>query len=391
MDARALTLEGRRPLPPSFFFKGASITALLGAGVSIALVISHVRLFTDPAYESFCAISQSLNCETVSQSPWALLVGVPVAAWAALGYLAFLALVSIRCDRPAAQQGLPGLALAVAIGFVAYSLFLAGISSLVIGSYCLLCMALYAVNFALLGWSWALLRRSKSPVFFEALALDLQNLFRTRPGRAFLAATLAAAVALKLFYPAYWEIRPAGMARDLANGLTAEGRPWIGASEPVLEIVEFADYLCFQCRKMHVHLRRLVERYPQKIRLVHVHYPMDHEVNPAVTAPFHLGSGKLAMLAIHAAGQGKFWEVNDLLFVMAESRGEIDLREIASRTGLSVEGLAGSLADAAVREKLAADLSYAVSAGVEATPTFLVRGKTYLGTIPEEVFRDVLK
>jgi len=354
-------------------------------------VISHVRLFTDPAYESFCAISQSLNCETVSQSSWALLVGVPVAAWAALGYLAFLALVSIRCDRPAAQQGLPGLALAVAIGFVAYSLFLAGISSLVIGSYCLLCMALYAVNFALLGWSWALLRRSKSPAFFEALALDLQNLFRTRPGRAFLAATLAAAVALKLFYPAYWEIRPAGMARDLANGLTAEGRPWIGASEPVLEIVEFADYLCFQCRKMHVHLRRLVERYPQKIRLVHVHYPMDHEVNPAVTAPFHLGSGKLAMLAIHAAGQGKFWEVNDLLFVMAESRGEIDLREIASRTGLSVEGLAGSLADAAVREKLAADLSYAVSAGVEATPTFLVRGKTYLGTIPEEIFRDVLK
>lgn len=390
MDARALTVEGRRPLPLSFFYKGASITALLGAAVSISLVISHVRLFTDPAYESFCAISQSLNCETVSQSPWALLIGVPVAAWAALGYLAFLVLVSIRGDRPAAQLGLPALALAVAIGFVAYSLFLAGISSWVIGSYCLLCMALYAVNFALLGWSWALFRRAKSPAFLAALALDLQKLFRTRPGRAFLAVTLAAAVALKLFYPAYWEIRPAGLTHDLANGLTAEGRPWIGATEPVLEIVEFADYLCFQCRKMHVHLRRLVERYPQKIRLVHVHYPMDHEVNPAVNAPFHLGSGKLAMLAIHAAGQGKFWEVNDLLFVMAESRGEIDLREIASRTGLSADGLAGALADAAVAKKLAADLSYAVSVGVAATPTFLVRGKTYLGTIPEEVFRGVL-
>ncbi len=391
MDARALTLEERRPLSLSFLHKGAAITALAGGAVSLSLVISHVRVFTDPTYESFCAISRSLNCETVSQSPWALLAGVPVAVWANLGYLAFLGLLSIRRDRHAVRPALSGLALAVSIGFVAYSLFLAGISSLVIGSYCLLCMALYAVNFALLGWSWAIFRRTERPAFFQALALDLQTMLRTRAGKGFLALTFAVAVAFKLFYPAYWEIRPAGPAGDLANGLTAEGHPWIGATEPVLEIVEFADYLCFQCRKMHVHLRRLVERYPQKIRLVHVHYPMDHEVNPAVKTPFHIGAGKLAMVAIHAAKEGKFWEVNDLLFALAESRSEVDLREIASRTGLSVDGLAGALADTAVARKLAADLSYAASVGVEATPTFLVGGKKYLGTIPEEVFRGVLQ
>ncbi|MEJ5359922.1 MAG: vitamin K epoxide reductase family protein [Desulfobacterales bacterium] len=391
MDAHPLSLQRSRQLPASFSSRGAAITALVGAGISLSLVVSHYRVFTDPAYESFCAISQSLNCETVSQSPWALLLGVPVAAWALLGYFVFLGFVLIRFDRPPATAGLPSLSFAVAAGFVGYSLFLAGISSFVIGSYCLLCMGLYVVNFALLGWSWSLYRKRNCPSFCKALALDLLHIFQTKTGRALLATIVAAVGALTLFYPAYWETRPFALSTALPSGLTAEGRPWIGATEPAVEIVEFADYLCFQCRKMHFHLRRLVERYPEKIRLVHVHYPMDHEVNPAVQVPFHIGAGRLAMLAIYAAGQGRFWQVNDLLYAMSESRREIDLHEISARTGLATNGLAASLEDRAIREKLRADLSLAASVGVEATPTFLVQGRTYVGTIPEEVFRDIVR
>ena len=71
---------------------------------------------------------------------------------------------------------------------------------------------------------------------------------------------------------------------------------------------EFTDYLCFQCRKMHYYLRDLVARYPDKIRLVHRNYPMDHEFNPMVKEPFHVGAGKMALLAIHAAASGSFLE-----------------------------------------------------------------------------------
>lgn len=391
MDGHSLTLGGSRTLPASFLTRGAAFTAIVGAGVSLSLAISHYRVFTDPGYDSFCAISQSLNCETVSQSPWALFLGVPVAAWGVLAYLAFCALISIPVKQRTAVPGLPALALAIAAAFVAYSLFLAGISSFVIGSYCLLCMGLYLVNFALLGWSWALYRKRNSPSFHAALALDLLQIFQTKAGRALLTTILAAAVALKLFYPAYWEARQSSLSIALPNGLTAEGHPWIGATEPAVEIVEFADYLCFQCRKMHFHLRRLVERYPEKIRLVHVHYPMDHEVNPAVKVPFHIGAGRLAMLAIHAAGEGRFWQVNDLLYALSESRREIDLHEISARAGLDLEGLAAALEDRKIREKLRADLSLAASLGVEATPTFLVQGRTHVGAIPEEVLRDIVR
>ncbi len=392
MNAQPLTLEeSSQQLPASCLTRGAAFTALGGAGISLSLVISHYQVFTDPGYESFCAISQSLNCETVSQSPWALLLGVPVAAWALLGYFVFLGFVLIRLDRSHATTGLPALSFAVAAGFVGYSLFLAGISSFVIGSYCLLCMGLYVVNFALLGWSWALYRRWRPPSYRAALAFDLLRLVRTKAGRTLLGAVVAAVLALKLVYPAYWEIQHVPLSTTLPNGITAEGHPWIGATDPAIEIVEFADYLCFQCRKMHFHLRRLVERYPEKIRLVHVHYPMDHEVNPAVQTPFHIGAGRLAMLSIYAAEQGGFWKMNDLLYALSESRGEIDLHEISARTGFALEDLAGALEDRKVREKLKADLSLAASVGVEATPTFLVQGRTYVGMIPEKVLRDIVR
>ena len=44
--------------------------------------------------------------------------------------------------------------------------------------------------------------------------------------------------------------------------------------------MEFTDYQCFQCRKMHYYLRKLVARYPDKIRITHCSFPMDQEFNP---------------------------------------------------------------------------------------------------------------
>ena len=101
----------------------------------------------------------------------------------------------------------------------------------------------------------------------------------------------------------------------MPSGVNDEGHPWIGAENPELTIEEFTDYQCFQCKKMHFFLRRLVAQHPDKIRLVHRNYPLDHELNPIVVSqPYHVGSGKMALVANAAGISGKFWEMNDLLF-----------------------------------------------------------------------------
>jgi len=386
-----LTRKNSSPLPfPCYFWTVAAIS-LVGLTAAMWLSVSHYRLFTDLAYRSFCAISKSINCDTVSQSPYAVLWGVPIAVWGVLSYLSFLLLLMLSLGRSAHHQRIWTLLFSLALGFSGYSLALAAISTFVIGSYCILCMALYAVNLLLLFFSWIVRRRFGSGFFFRALAEDLRYLSPKRLRNALvIAGILAAFAGVKAVYPAYWLLYSAPMPAQMATGVTSEGRPWIGAERPSLEIIEFADYQCFQCKKMYYHLRDLIAKYPEKIRLVHVHFPMDHEFNSMVKTPFHIGSGKLALLAIHAAAVGKFWEVHDLLYQWAGNRREIDLRELASESRLPAERLVEASGNMGYREKLAADIRLGMKHAVQATPSYLIDGKVYQGVIPPEVFRGVV-
>jgi protein-disulfide isomerase/uncharacterized membrane protein len=389
--SESLTKKTSSPLPFPCYFWTVTVICLLGLAAAVSLSVSHYRLFTDPAYSSFCAISKAINCDTVSQSPYAVLWGVPVAAWGLLAYLSFLFLLLLSLRRSAHHQRVWTLLFSMAMGFSGYSLALAAVSTFVIGSYCILCVTLYAVNLLLLFFSWIIRRRFKSGPFFRALGKDLRHLSPKRPLNALVIAVLLAAFAgVKAIYPAYWLFNPSPMPAQIATGVTSEGRPWIGAESPALEIVEFADYQCFQCKKMYYHLRELIAKYPEKIRLVHVHYPMDHEFNPMVKEPFHIGSGKMVLLAIYAAAEGKFWDLHDLLYQWAGNRQEIDLHELALKTGLSADRLAEAAENLGFREKLAADIRYGMRYAVQATPSYLIEGKVYQGTIPPEAFKGIV-
>ncbi len=365
---------------------------LAGLAVAAYLAVSHYRLHTDVSYSSFCAISKSINCDTVSQSPYAILWGVPIAVWGIFGYLCFFFLAAASRGRSADRRRVWTLLFLVAAGFSAYSIALAAVSTFLIGSYCILCITLYAVNLLLLFFIWIIRRRFPSGPFLRALGDDLRHLSPRRPRNALvIIVLLAALVGVKAFYPSYWQFVAATPAARIANGVTPEGHPWIGAERPELEIVEFADYQCFQCKKMYFHLRNLIAKYPEKIRLVHFHYPMDHEVNPLVKTPFHIGSGRMALISIFAASEGRFWEVHDLLYRWAGNRREIDLKELASLTGLPADGLAEAPERAEFRKRLAADIRYGMHHAVQATPSYLIKGEIYQGGIPPEVFKGIIE
>ena len=109
-----------------------------------------------------------------------------------------------------------------------------------------------------------------------------------------------------------------------------------GAQHPTLTIIEYADYLCFQCGKMHNHLRRLVNQYPDRIRLVHRHFPLDHLVNPMAKETVHPNSGLLSLFAIMAQKQNLFWQVNDILYREARTKQSINFSAIAKETGMDL-------------------------------------------------------
>ena len=191
--------------------------------------------------------------------------------------------------------------------------------------------------------------------------------------------------------PTYWNFKPPAHAADVAKGFTEDGHPWIGAANPMITIVEFADYQCFQCKKMHYHLRSLIDRSPNRIRLVHRHYPMDHSVNPLVKEPFHEGAAVMAVLAIQAGFKGKFWEANDALYqLVTDQDSTINTADLSKRIGLNPQDLVGALDDPKPYRKMIEDIRAGMKLGISGTPTYVIDGVVYESGIPAEKLAEIL-
>ena len=132
-------------------------------------------------------------------------------------------------------------------------------------------------------------------------------------------------------------------------------------------------------------------KYPGKIKLIHRHFPMDHEINPIVKKPIHWGSGKLAMLTIYAASQNKFWQLSDILFSIARVQPEINIKELAQATGLDPVGLSKAVTDPKIKLLLKKEIFDGLKMGVAGTPSFVIDGQVYQGQIPPEILKQVMK
>ena len=391
---RIITKENQvTPLPFPVYFWTVAVLALAGLLDSIYMSMSHYRVHVDIGYRSFCAISKSINCDTVSQSTYSIFLGIPVPIWGVIGYSFFLLLVSFAWNKDAENNRPWSLLLILSLIFGCLSIILALILTSYIYSYCIMCIFVYAINFSLLYFVWLIRKRFGKRGLIDSVKQDFRFLWSNKKRSVSLFSPfLFGMVLIVSLFPRYWEVEPPRLSVHIPQGVTEDGHPWIGAENPRLVIREYTDYLCFQCRKMHFYLRQLILQYPDKIRLVHYHYPMDHEFNPVVVPdPFHGGAGKLSLLAIYAASKGKFWEMNDILFSTARESKTIDLRKLAKDVGLDFWPLARSINDSRMNKKLQVDIWKGMKLRVIGTPTYLIEGKLYPGQIPPEILRQALK
>ena len=366
-------------------------TTAAGLANSIYLSVSHYRNYTDIGYESFCALSRAINCDTVSQSPYAIFLGMPVPVWGVIGYVFVLLLLLMAGTRSARPKRVWALLVVVAMFYSSYSVVLAAISHFYIHSYCIMCVISYGINFLLLFFSWLVLRRFEIDSFLISLRRDLIFLWHNKVvSSAVFMPFFAGVVILWFSFPAYWSFNQEVISSHVATGMTADGHPWIGSEDAPLVITEFADYLCFQCNKMHFYLRQMVARYPEKFKIIHRHFPMDNAVNPIVQKPLHEGSGSLALLAVYAGTENRFWQMNDYLFANARGKTKIDLHTVADAVGIDYNKLTQSLRMPRIRQQLHSDIIDGLKLGITGTPAYLIDGRLYTAQIPPEVLARVI-
>jgi len=371
-----------------------AVLSLLGVAVATELTRIHVFVHTDPRYHSVCAMSEGVNCETVAVSPYSVFAGLPVSVWGIAGYVVMGGLALWSLDKRRLHPTWPlGLLLVLTTFLIATSAVLAFISATRINSFCLFCMGSYAINTGLSIVSLIAWRQTRT----HACGLVLDDV-KALVARPLLLAVLAIGVAATLsalvsLVPSYWRTPGWSDLPKLASGRNQSGHHWIGAHDPKLTIVEFSDYECPHCRAAHKAMRSLAAKYPEQIRLVHRHLPLDMACHPGLGRPFHTRACIFAEAAECAGVQGRFWEMNDALFSIQETvkPKDVDPVELAVRLGLNRSDFKRCLESHATDGRIAVDIRESMSKKLIGTPSFLVGKRLFMGRIPEAELEQLLE
>jgi uncharacterized membrane protein len=131
------------------------LLALAGIGIAAYLLSVHLR-----GTEPYC--SSYGGCETVNDSKYAVLLGVPIAGYGLLAYVAIFALVLVKqWIRPAfTPYATLGIFLVALMGFL-FSIYLTALEAFVIHAFCLWCLGSFAVTTAVFVLSIVTLSRER--------------------------------------------------------------------------------------------------------------------------------------------------------------------------------------------------------------------------------------
>jgi protein-disulfide isomerase len=144
-----------------------------------------------------------------------------------------------------------------------------------------------------------------------------------------------------------------------------------GAVDAPVTILEYGDYECPYCAAAAPVLRQLVDESGGRVRLVFRNFPLADRHPYALTA---------ALAAEAAGAQGAFWPMHDLLLERQDRLTDVALRAYADTLGLDGERVVGEAAQA-FGDRVEADFSDGLAAGVEGTPTLFIDGTRYAGRV----------
>ncbi|MBP7768848.1 thioredoxin domain-containing protein [Candidatus Woesebacteria bacterium] len=146
-----------------------------------------------------------------------------------------------------------------------------------------------------------------------------------------------------------------------------------GKADAPITLVEFSDFQCPACKGYQPVVQQVLEKFPDSVRLVYHHFPLD-QIHP---------NARLAAQASEVALEmGKFWEFHDLLFARQEEWGAITKKEdliakfsdYAAELKIDKKSFSAKIETLPVAEIVKKDADLGNTIGVQATPSFYVNG-----------------
>jgi protein-disulfide isomerase len=167
--------------------------------------------------------------------------------------------------------------------------------------------------------------------------------------------------------------------------LIKENSTKITSASASATFVEFGDLQCPACAQVHPAVSQLRHDLTGKVNFVFRHFPLPQHANAQIAAE----------TAEAANSQGKFWEMQDMMYEnqkdWEESKQPLDVfLGYAKQLNLDTEKIKKEVEDNKYKDKIDGDAYDGNQAGVDATPTFFINGVKYEGTYSYDEMKKVL-
>ena len=391
---RSLTLKGVT------FPRILSFISGIGMIVASAMTIQHyfAANFPETIYEgSFCDLNAFFNCDSSAFSNISALWGVP------LGYFGLIVggLVSLGAlfPSPAFERSNKSISLLNVVGVISLLLY----TVFVLGSLCLLCSGFYlcsVISFVLF-WKYGIDGDESGfiPKWVRPSVLHLS---------AYTVVMAAGAYGFMIFHDAKVDAQTGGVASRVVDqyfGLPEVPLPsvisplWsIRSTEEFgdapIQIIEYADLLCPDCRFLAEQLHQLDEEFPGVMNVVFQPFPLEGICNDVVEKDLHEGACEITLMAAHDPDQ--FQAIHDEIWAAwPEPRNPEWRQGLAERYGVQdaqtdpeTQALVHALIQTGKEyEKTSDQYSY----GIRSTPTMILNGRMVIGTLPYEQLKAIVE
>ena len=155
--------------------------------------------------------------------------------------------------------------------------------------------------------------------------------------------------------------------------------PVRGAKDAKVTLVEFSDFQCPYSQRAQPLIEKLLEAYPEDLRHVYKNFPLG----------FHKEALPAAKACLAADMQGKFWEMEELVFKNPKELKDEDLKGYAKEIGLDVERFEKDYKSDEVDKRVQEDKAEAKKAQVTGTPTLFLNGKRVKNRSEEAMKEDI--
>jgi thiol-disulfide isomerase/thioredoxin len=149
-----------------------------------------------------------------------------------------------------------------------------------------------------------------------------------------------------------------------------------GDDKAGLTLCEFSDFQCPHCKAASPILKKLVDDYKGRVKLLFKNYPLAS----------HPDAKAAAAAAVAAGYQGKFWQMHDKLFDHQDKMSAADIERDVRDLKLDFDKWRADLVPAATQ--VDAERAEGSALRIDHTPTIFIGNREYKGPLRYEYIKD---